>query len=72
MHSAVAHHLLTNAQPVSEQWPLASSPPRSYTDHDPICYGTSLWAVGVSCPGHVPSQLLVPLSLLSAGVGEKL
>ena len=60
MHNAIAHHLLTDAQSVPEQWPLASFPPSLYTEHDIIWYGISLWPVGVSCPGCVLSQLLVP------------
>ncbi|KAK4816014.1 hypothetical protein QYF61_011004 [Mycteria americana] len=39
--------------------------PRSlalYAEHDTIWYGIALWAVGVSCPGYVPSQLLVHLA----------
>lgn len=64
MHSAIAHHLLIDAQLIPEQWLLASFPPSLYIDHDAICYGISLWTVGVSCPGHVPSWLLVLLSLL--------
>lgn len=30
MHNAVAHHLLTDAQPDSEQWPPASFPSPFY------------------------------------------
>lgn len=42
MHSAIAHHLLIDAQLIPEQWLLASFPPSLYTDHDAICYGISL------------------------------
>ena len=61
MHKAIAHHPLTDAQPVPEQW--AATPwltPTSFiVQHDIIWYGISLWPVGVSCPGCVPFHLLV-------------
>lgn len=69
MYGAVAHHALTDAQQVPEQWPPASFTPRLYILHGVICYGISLWPVGISCPGCVSSQLLVPPSLLTGGVG---
>lgn len=31
IHDAIAHHLLTSAQPVSKQWPVASFLPSLYT-----------------------------------------
>ena len=55
----IAHHQLTNAQPVPEQWPLASLPPSFIAKHDIIWSGISLWSVGVSCPSCVPSQLFL-------------
>ena len=62
MHNAIAHHPLTNAQPVPEPqaatpWP---TPPSFIVQHDVIWYGISLWPVWVSCLCCVPSQLLVP------------
>ena len=59
MRNAIAHHLPTDAQLVPKQ---QSAPlPSLYTEHDIIWYGISLWPVGVSCPGCIPFQLLVPL-----------
>ena len=63
VHNAIAHHSPTDAQLVPEQ---RSAPPGQllsslYTGHDIIWYGIFLWPVWVSCPGCVPSQLLVPL-----------
>ncbi|KAK4810277.1 hypothetical protein QYF61_015307 [Mycteria americana] len=40
-----------------------------HVEHDTMWCGMSLWAVGVSCPSRVPSQLLVPPSPLAGGVG---
>ena len=61
MHSAIAHQLLTNVQPVPEQRAATPRPtPSSFiVHHDVTWYGISLWPVWVSCPGCVPSQLLV-------------
>jgi len=39
--------------------PFLLLPPALYAEHDIIGYGASLWSSGVSCPGSVPSQLLV-------------
>ena len=64
MHNAIAHHVPTDAQLVPEQQyapPPPPTPPSLYTGHDVTWYGIPLWPVGVSCPGCVPSQLLVPL-----------
>ena len=61
MHSAIAQHSPNDAQPVPQQWLLASFPPSLYIGHDVTWYGIILWPVWVSCPGCVPSQLLVPL-----------
>jgi len=49
-------------------------PPSYFTptftaEHDAIWYGISLWLVGASCPGAVPSQLLVPLQRLAGRAG---
>ena len=52
--------------------PPASFPPSLYTKHDVIWYGIPLWIVWVSCPGCVPSQLLVHSQPLLAGQDEKL
>ena len=70
MHNA--HHPPTDAQPVPEQWPPASFPPSLYTGHDVLWYGISLWPVWVSCPGCVPSQLLVPPPAFLLAGHEKL
>ena len=65
MHNAIAHHSSTDAQLAHEQWSVLSPPqpaaPSLYTGHDSAWYGIPLWPVWVSCPGCVPSQLLVPL-----------
>ena len=64
MHNATAHHLPRDAQLLPQQqsnpshWP---TPPSLYTGHDITWYGIPLWPVWVSCPGCVPSHLLVPL-----------
>lgn len=52
LHSATAHHLLTNAQPVPKLSPALCA------QHDAIRYGMSLLSDGISSPGHVPSRLL--------------
>ena len=36
--------------------------PTLYAEHDIIWYGISLWPIGFSCPGCVPSQLFVHLN----------
>ena len=49
-HNAIAHHPLTDAQPVPEQRSLPpANSPSFYTAHDAIWYGIALWAVGL-CP----------------------
>ena len=64
MHNTVAHRSQADAQLVPEQrsalppWPI---PPSLYTGHDITWYRIPLWPVWVSCPGCVPSQLVVPL-----------
>lgn len=57
MHSAIAHHHLTDAQPVPELQPPTSFVPSLYTKHDTIQGAISLWPL---CPCSVPSQLSVP------------
>lgn len=57
MHSAIAHHHLTDAQPVPELQPPTSFVPSLYTKHDTIQGAISLWPL---CPCCVPSQLSVP------------
>jgi len=42
----------------SEHTPPLLLPPALYAEYDTIWYGISLWSVGVSCPGCVPSQPL--------------
>ena len=59
-------HCTPNISPLLPSFLL---PPALYAEHDVIWYGVSLWSVGVSCPGCVPSQLLVHPSLLAGGVG---
>jgi len=39
--------------------PFLLLPPTLYAEYDLKWHGTSLWSGGVSCPGRVPSQLLV-------------
>ena len=55
------------ASPLSSSCLLGHLPPAYIAEHDAICYGTSLWTVWVSCPGSVPSQLLVSLPVPTAG-----
>ena len=72
MHNTIAHHLLTDAQPIPElhcPWPTA---PSLYTGHDVMWHGIPLWLVGVSRPVWVPSQLLVHSQPPLAGQYEKL
>ena len=72
MHNTVAHHPLTNAQPIPKpQCPLADFP-SLYTGHDVVWCGIRLWLVWVSCPGCVPSQFLVRSQPPLAGQYEKL
>ena len=60
MHNAIAHHPLTDAQPNPEQpAPHPGQPPLYIVQHDVRWYGIPLWPVWVSCPGSVPSQLLL-------------
>ena len=59
MPTAIAHHLLTDARIAIRL--SQPTPPSLYTGHDVIWCGISLWPVWVSCPGCVPSQLLVHL-----------
>ena len=40
-------------------FPFLLLPPALHAEHDIIWCGISLWSVGVSCPSHIPSQLLV-------------
>jgi len=47
-------NVVTLIIPLSSLFPLAF-----IAEHDINRCGTSLWSVGVGCPGHVPSQLLV-------------
>ena len=61
MRNAIAHHLLTDAQPNAEQ--SGHPPPAS---HPCILFSMTsngmelpLWLVWVTCPGSVPSQLLL-------------
>lgn len=63
MHGTIEHHLLLHAQPFPEQ---RSAPPRQlpnslYTGNDVLWCGISFWTVWVSCPGLVPSWLLLQL-----------
>ena len=62
MHSAIAHHLPTDAQLVPEQRTATPrpTPPGFIVQHDVPWYGIFVWPVWDSCPSHVPSQLLVP------------
>lgn len=69
MHSAIAHHPLTGAQPVPGQPPLASFP---------LVYILGIMSHGMrypfgqfrsSCPGCAPSHLLASSSLLTGGAG---
>ena len=61
--NAIAHHLMNNTQPISEQrsLPLDSSP-SLYTGHDIMWYRIPLSPVWVSFPSCVPSQLPVHLA----------
>jgi len=60
MHNAVAHHPMNGLEPVAEQQSLSlANSPSLHAEHDAIWHGISLWPVGVSCPGCVPSQLPV-------------
>jgi len=64
MHSAIAHHLQTDAQPDSEQWffpPVNSS--SLYTDHDSIWYGISFWPVWVAYLAMLPPSFLCTSSV---------
>ena len=58
VHKTIAHHPLTNTQPVPKQqlplWPTAHS--FIGFSQDVICYGISLWPIRSA----FPSQLLVP------------
>lgn len=65
IHNTITYHLKTDAQPVPEQqWLFHPIPSVSVVQHDVIGYEISLWPVWVSCPGSVPSQVLVHTQLL--------
>lgn len=51
--------------------PFPSPPPSFVYWIDTIQSGMSLWPAVVSCPGCVSSQLLVPPSPVTGGVGEE-
>lgn len=67
MHNALLHHLLTNAQPVSEQWqplptPLPGSSPSFIVQHDATClrhpFGHLVllsWFSPLSAPSALPA-----------------
>jgi len=60
MHNAISHHLQNNAQPVPrQQLPPPANSPSFTVQCDIVWYGIPLRPVWVSCPGCVPSQLLV-------------
>lgn len=66
---AIAQHWLTDAQPVSEQWPLRQLPP---------CFSAEQDATGLECPsGHFSCpdcaafHLTAPLASSLAGQGGK-
>lgn len=67
MHTTVAHHPLTNAQPILKQL-LANFSQFIYRD-DVLWYETSFLPVQVTCAGHAPSQL--PVQLLEHEPTEK-
>lgn len=57
------HHALwflwkTNAIALNVS-PSILFPTDLWAEHDVLCYGILLWLAGVTCPGYVPSQLLV-------------
>lgn len=63
--------LPADAQSVPEHPPPASFPPGLHDGHGATWSGTSLRPAGVSCPvSCVPSQLLVPSSLLPGRAQE--
>lgn len=75
MHNALAYHLLTDAQLVPKQWsPSLPQPilPVFIVPHCVIWYRMSFGPVWVSCPGSVPSQLLVHPQVHTQGVWEHL
>lgn len=73
MPNVIAHHSLTNAQPVPKQRATIPMPiPQFHHMHDTILwYGTFLWPVSASCPGCIPFQLLAPPRLLTGRVGVR-
>ena len=69
-----------NCSPPADRCPVSSraairpsrpTPPSLYTGHEVPWYGIALWLVGVSCPGHAPSQLLAHLLAGRARETEK-
>lgn len=69
MHSAIAHHTLTHAQAVPEQWPLASSPPVYILGT--TSYGME-YQLGSAVLAVAPPSSWCPAASLLAGWGEKL
>lgn len=68
MHGAVAHHLLTDAQPVHQQQLTTPGqlPTSLYTERHILWYGLSLWPARVSCPVIAASLLLMHVLTISA------
>lgn len=63
MYKAVAHHMLSDAQPAPEKQHLLPASPWSTApgfmgQHVDIWHGISLWSAWVSCLDSVDSQLL--------------
>lgn len=71
MHSAIAHHPLTDAQTdLSSGYPSDKSP-QFIAQCDIVWYGISFWPVWVSCPCCTPpSFLLIPSLLTGRAMGE--
>lgn len=70
MHSTIAHHQLTDVQPLPKQWQSPSQLPVLLFS---MMYGITIWAVWVSNLHCDPTQLLVtPLAFLLSGQHEKL
>lgn len=59
MPNAIAHHPLSDAQPVLEQQAPQPTPPSFTVQRNILWYGISPESAGISCPGCIPSQLLV-------------
>lgn len=72
LHSAIAHHHLTDAQPVPEQQPPTSVAPSLYTEYDTCRVEYPFGHLGWAVPALSPPSSLCPPDTSQVGRCEKL